>query len=211
MREFRNAGKTMLIISHDLATIQSISDRILLLEQGRLGGLGKPNDVVTRYKSRSRLQQAEAMGREWGTGDVTIASVELLDASGARADRFRTGDTLTARIHYAANRRIADPVFGFTIASGNGTGVYGNNTQIEQHAIPAIEGTGCLTLTVGPLTLATGTYLLSFAVHSADHTENYHRLDNAFPIAVESAKSFEGCYMPVSWRGPEPEAPRGAS
>jgi hypothetical protein len=48
--------------------------------------------------------------------------------------------------------------------------------------------------------MAAGTYLFSFSVHSADHKTNYHRLDNCFPIAVDSDKSFEGaCYMPVKW------------
>ena len=202
MRAFREAGKTMLIISHDLGTIQSISDRILLLEEGRLVGLGSPGDVVSSYRSRSRLQRAEAVGREWGTGEVTLTRVELLDGEGRPAERFRFGEPLRARIHYAAERRIENPVFGFSIASSGGARMFGNNTQIERHGISAIEGEGALELTIESLTVAGGTYLLSFSVHSADHTMNYHRLDNAFPIEVWSEKEFEGAYMPIRWSGP---------
>ncbi|MDA0990832.1 MAG: Wzt carbohydrate-binding domain-containing protein, partial [Verrucomicrobia bacterium] len=194
--------KTMLIISHDLNTIQSISDRILLLDKGQLVGLGKPDDVVTRYKSRARSQRAEAMGREWGTGEVTLTSVELLNGAGERADRFSFGESLQARIHFDASRRIENPVFGFSVSSASGVSLYGNNTQIEKHVIPVIEGRGTLTLTLDQLAMSTGTYLLSFSVHSADHTENYHRLDHAFPIAVEAPKDFEGTYMPIRWSGP---------
>ncbi len=46
---FRRAGKTMLIISHDLSTIQTISDRILFLDQGRIEGIGDPREVIGRY------------------------------------------------------------------------------------------------------------------------------------------------------------------
>ena len=54
---FRRAGKTMLIISHDLSTIQSISDRILFLDQGRIEGIGDPREVIGRYRALARSRQ----------------------------------------------------------------------------------------------------------------------------------------------------------
>ena len=200
METFREQGKTMLIISHDLPTIQSVSDNILLLEEGRVLGMGTPEDMVDRYESLSRNKQAKAMEREWGTGEVEIRDVEFRDADGRLCDKFAWGSHLTATIHYHAKHHIENPVFGFSVATERGLLVYGNNTQIERFEIPSIEGNGSIVLDVGPLAMATGTYLFSFSVHSSDHKTNYHRLDNRFPIAVESDRDFEGCcYMPVSW------------
>jgi len=45
MDEFRHEGKTMLVISHDLPTIQSISDRILFLNDGKVFGIGDPERI----------------------------------------------------------------------------------------------------------------------------------------------------------------------
>jgi ABC-type polysaccharide/polyol phosphate transport system ATPase subunit len=202
MKEFKTRGKTMLIISHDLATIQSISDRILLLEEGRLDGIGDPGDVVNQYKSKAGRKGAESLGREWGTGEVTITGVDIRDAQGSAIERIRSGDALDIKIHFDSRERVENPVFGFSLSSDSGVPVYGNNTQIESHAIPAIEGAGTVSLRFDALPLATGTYMLSVSAHSADHTLNYHRLDHAFPIFVESEKDFEGCYMPVQWSGP---------
>ena len=202
MKEFKTRGKTMLIISHDLTTIQSISDRILLLDEGRLEGIGDPGDVVNQYKSSAGRKGAESLGREWGSGEVTITGVDICDVHGNAVDRIRSGEALDIRIHFDSRQRIENPVFGFSLASDSGVPVYGNNTQIESHIISAIEGAGTVSLRIGALPLATGTYMLSVSTHSSDHAVNYHRLDHAFPISVESDKDFEGCYMPVRWSGP---------
>lgn len=199
MEEFRQQGKTMLIISHDLATIQSVSDRILLLDQGRILGIGAPGSVVDQYKALSRERGAQAMAREWGTGEVRITGVTFHDEAGRPAQVFQWGRGVQATIAYEAPARIENPVFGFSVADEKGRVVYGNNTQIEGFDIGAIEGRGALKLHLGPLGLAKGNYLFSFSVHSADHKTNYHRLDNRFPIEVQSEKPFEGCYMPVRW------------
>jgi len=202
MDEFRRRGKTMLIISHDLNTIQSISDRILLLDAGRVTGIGDPPDMIARYQEHSRMERIRAARREWGTGEVKITGVEFRNAQGVPGKRFRFGEAVEARISYEASRRIENPVFGFSIATEQGARVYGNNTQIEQHAIPAIDGRGTLTLRLQPLALGPGAYLFSVSVHSNDHLHNYHRIDHGFLMEVEGDRLFEGAYMPISWSGP---------
>jgi ABC-type glutathione transport system ATPase component len=197
MAEFRQQRKTMLIISHDLPTIQGISDRILILDSGRVLGDGDPTAMIQKYEAFWRQKTSADLRREWGTREVLLAGVDIVNQRGEPADRFEWGDTLAARIRYSASRRLENPVFGFAVSDEHGRVVSGNNTQIEGLAIPAIEGEGTVTLQLPELRLATGTYLLSFSVHSADHKTNYHRLDNLVAVAVKAAKDFDGaCYLP---------------
>jgi ABC-type polysaccharide/polyol phosphate transport system ATPase subunit len=200
MREFREARKTMLIISHDLQTIQKVSDRILLLDKGQIIGLGDPESMIESYDVLNRKRHAEIFQREWGTGKVRITGVTFENDAGEETDTFQWGGSLNAIVQYEAKERIENPVFGFSIADNNGRIVHGNNTQIETFSIPVIEGEGSLRLHLDDLPMAQGNYLFSFSSHSADHKENYHRMDNCFPIVIESSKRFEGyAYMPSSW------------
>jgi ABC-type polysaccharide/polyol phosphate transport system ATPase subunit len=200
MEEFRRLKKTMLIISHDLNAIQTVSTRILFLDGGEIKGDGAPAEIVNAYESFWRRKNSTEFLREWGTREVILESVEFRDAADQETDQFEWGQPLCARIHYRAAHRIEKPVFGFAISDSAGRIVYGNNTQIENHLIPSIEGVGEIRLTFPRLNLAKGTYLFSFSVHSDDHQINYHRLDHAFPIAVESARRFEGlCHIPCVW------------
>jgi len=49
MEEFRRVGTTMVFVSHNLEAVRRISDRVALLESGRLAALGAPDDVIARY------------------------------------------------------------------------------------------------------------------------------------------------------------------
>jgi ABC-type polysaccharide/polyol phosphate transport system ATPase subunit len=200
MRQFREQGKTMLIISHDLATIQSVSDRILVLDNGSIAGIGDPRSMVSHYTSVSRSRSVGGLEREWGTGEVRITDVSFYDDEGRNTDKFRWGEGLEARIAFESDGRIENPEFGFSMADESGRLIYGNNTQIERFDVPCVDGKGMIRLHLDGLNMAAGTYLFSFSVHSSDHRTNYHRLDHFHSIAVESDKTFEGVtYMPSRW------------
>jgi len=50
--EMRTDGKTLVLVSHDLGTVQSICDRALLLENGRVRAHGGAREVVAEYRAR---------------------------------------------------------------------------------------------------------------------------------------------------------------
>ncbi len=201
MAEFRQQNKTMLIISHDLNTIQSVSDEILFLDHGRILGHGTPEAVIGQYESFSRGVTASDLKREWGTREVVLTGAEFLNDSGRETSKFRWGEALTVRLHYQAAAPVGPSVFGFAVSDEQGRVINGNNTQIEKVEIPGLRGAGTILLRIPSLNLASGTYLFSFSAHSADHRINYHRLDHAFAIGVDAEKRFEGvCYLPCEWR-----------
>lgn len=197
---FRNLGKTMLIISHDLGTIQSISDRILFLDEGKVAGIGDPHETIGGYRALSRARQTQGHEREWGTGEARIEGVVFEDADGRETDTFSSGAAVRCRIRYRTQKRIENPVFGFSLCEADTRLVFGSNTQVEGVEIEAIEGEDELVLTLRELPVAAGNYLFSFSLHSSDHRENYHRLDHAFSITVLSDARFEGvCRIPCAW------------
>jgi ABC-type polysaccharide/polyol phosphate transport system ATPase subunit len=199
IEDFRKRGKSMLIISHDLRTIQKVSDRMMLLEAGRVKDSGRPNEVVEKYQAAAQLRHRKSLEKEWGTRDVTITGVEICDAAGRVTHSFRHDEPVDIRIHYDASRRIDAPVFGFSISDEGGRRFIGNNSQIEGHSYPAIQGRGCVMLRLPRFNLGSGTYLMSFSVHSSDHLINYHRLDNCFPVEITCADGFEGAYLKSEW------------
>lgn len=56
MRTFRERGKTIVLVSHDLATVESFCDRALLLDHGRVVAEGAPTDVIETYRQRGATQ-----------------------------------------------------------------------------------------------------------------------------------------------------------
>ncbi len=202
MRLFREAGKTMLVISHDIPTLRAVADRILFLERGEVRGLGMPDEMAAAYEEATRLATADRpRARHWGSGEVRITAVDLTDHGGDTPRTFNADSGLRARIAFTACQAVDDTVFGFAIADSQGRLIHGSNTQLAGLRLPRLEGDGAIALLLPRLGLATGEYYLSFAAHSADHRRNYHRLDHAYAIRVENPRRFDGCVeMESAWR-----------
>jgi ABC-type polysaccharide/polyol phosphate transport system ATPase subunit len=204
MEQFRRAGKSMLIISHDLNIIEQVSDRIMLLDEGRVVEAGKPSEVVKHYEllseERHRLSLRLSLRKEWGNRDLVITSVETLNDAGESCETFRSDECLTSRIHYQTKTSIPSPVFGFAVANEAGHKIAGSNCQVEGAVLPDLDGSGYVTMRVPRLNLSKGIYLLSFSAHSQDHIQNYHRVDNAYTIEITEDGGFDGAYIPTQWK-----------
>jgi lipopolysaccharide transport system ATP-binding protein len=62
MRRFRTGGGTLVIVSHDLKTIDATCDRALWLDEGRTNATGAARDVTSAYAGRA--QQATLAGAQ---------------------------------------------------------------------------------------------------------------------------------------------------
>jgi ABC-type polysaccharide/polyol phosphate transport system ATPase subunit len=49
MRAFKDRGKTILFVSHDIFTVKSFCNRLILINDGKLEAIGEPDDVANRY------------------------------------------------------------------------------------------------------------------------------------------------------------------
>lgn len=217
MDDFRRAGKSMILISHDIGTIRRVSDRIAYLSHGRLIGLGDPERMAKRYEAdriRASLDHGSTTDssndpatkqKEWGTREAELTNVVFVDPTNGVElpdETFLSAEgDVVLRIRWHSNVRIEDPVFGYSIAeSTTGRCIYGTNTQIERQKIEFIEGDGSIQLRFHTDTIQAGVYLLSFSLHSADHMTNYHRLENHLLLRVTRKKPFDGlCFIPSEW------------
>ena len=65
-REQRRAGKTIVLVTHDMTTVQTLCHRAMLLHDGELRYLGEPEDAALRYY---RMNFAANVGRRPGAGE----------------------------------------------------------------------------------------------------------------------------------------------
>jgi ABC-2 type transport system ATP-binding protein len=53
VREFARAGLTVLLSSHNMLEVEFLSDRVALIEQGRIIEIGTPDELKARYSCRN--------------------------------------------------------------------------------------------------------------------------------------------------------------
>jgi lipopolysaccharide transport system ATP-binding protein len=84
MHAVASAGRTVLFVSHNLGTVQSLCQRCVLLEAGQIAFAGEPSEAVARY-ARASADQAAA-GVFAGTDPaVRVDRAEIVNAGDAPA------------------------------------------------------------------------------------------------------------------------------
>ncbi len=119
MDEFRDAGKTIVVVSHDLDAIQRFCDRVIVLERGRVVFDGSANEGVQQYANLTETAPAEVpVAQQIGDGKVEIADVQLTDLSGRPVDSILPSTALRLRVKLEANEYVEVCSVGAAVASG---------------------------------------------------------------------------------------------
>jgi len=208
IRQFRKQGTTLLIVSHDRAAIQSICDRAILLEGGRLVKEGAPEEVMDFYnaliaeRENSTVTQATAEdGRiqtTSGTGEASVVDIALLDERGERVEAVDVGAVVTLRVKVQTNVLVPRLVLGYMIKDKLGQHIYGTNTHhlgmplYDMQAGDLVEYSFTF-----PANLGAGSYSVAVALTSSDtHLgNNYEWRDLAllFTVINITKPIFAGC------------------
>jgi len=196
----RQAGTTLLLVSHDMNLVRRVADRVLWLRDGVIAAEGAPGKIIQLYTGGE--SGPAASGQRWGSREVTIDRVELRGPNGAPGTQFDPHQPLTVAIGYTAHQRIANPVFGFALTNRAGVLLYGDTTLNQGLAIPEIAGSGTLTLQLAALPYPPGSYALTVAVHDVSGAQPYDYHDKLYPFELVSPDFHRGSgitVVPHTW------------
>ena len=191
--ELKNKGTTIVLVSHAMGSVQTLCDKVAWFEHGHLKEIGSPRDVIEAYTGEVQVDRREEDGEgvRWGSGEIRVVHVELLDRDGNELRQVRSGYPLRIRLHYEADSEIRQPGFGIAFNTIEGFPVTGPNS-LDVDLIPAtLTGTGHVDVAFDELRLLPGTYDLSVGIcdrtkfHIYDHRQNLLRVD------VERGKIYE--------------------
>jgi lipopolysaccharide transport system ATP-binding protein len=129
--------------------------------------------------------EADSLQR-YGSREVEIVRVELLDDAGNPRSVFQTHETVVVRMHYQAHEPIDWPVFGIALHHGNGLWLTGPNTAFAGVDLPRLDGAGYIDYVIDELPLLTGQYLLSVAVYDETMLHAYDHHDRMYQLVVQS-------------------------
>ena len=165
--EFKQQGKTILFVSHDLGSITKYCDRAILLNKGEKIFEGTPKETVDIYKKvlvnqfePSELETDEdanditkfSKDKDWkksiqvnpelieyGEKSAEIIDYALLDENGLITNTFMKGTVFSVRMKIQAHKEVKEPIFAFTIKNLQVIELTGTNTTYEKVQVPPME------------------------------------------------------------------------
>ncbi len=159
--DFKNQGKTILLVTHSLSSVLKYCDRVILLDKGKKLAEGNPaemidlykkllvnqgsdNDNITENSENNEDVNLDLKNKLWkdkmvinpninsyGTGKAEIIDFGLFDKKGVITNQINKGEEFTLKMKVRFNDFISDPICAFTIVNLHGTDITGTNTMYE--------------------------------------------------------------------------------
>jgi lipopolysaccharide transport system ATP-binding protein len=208
IRQFRSAGTTLLIVSHDRYAIQTVCDRAILLDAGRIRMQGQSVEVLDYYNALMaerdhehirRLAQADgSIATISGSGEACVTGVRIADQRGQTLQSIEVGQPVRLEVRIKANVPVDRVVLGFMITDRLGLCVYGINThRLEHPIINMVAGEEATISFDFPARLGKGSYSVALSLSREDShiDKNYEWRDNALMLHVFNTEreNFVGC------------------
>jgi ABC-2 type transport system ATP-binding protein len=192
--EFRDQGRTVVLVTHDLGSVRNFCSRAIWLEHGEVAGEGNPTDLVDEYtETMLRRESSEGMETDRrGPGPIRVDHVEIIVDGEPRA-RLRTGDSVTFRLHFESSEPVHNPVFSVKIARLGGAVVTAPCSRDVGNVPATITGKGTVEVQIDDISLLPGPHVVHTEItgfgrqHLFDHVQNAAQFDVMTGISKETA------------------------
>lgn len=176
--EYKNAGGTILLVSHSLYTIRANCSKAIWLENGKIIRTGDVNTVCDEYEFRTSLE-SENSAEVFNSAELQICAVTY-------NSNLQLHEDLEIRIAIDATRYISEPILVvsvFTLANQNILTVSGD----AKTALEIKQGATSITLRLKNLRLVPGTYVLNIVVAEKEINHQLAAHINKYKFRIVSA------------------------
>jgi lipopolysaccharide transport system ATP-binding protein len=167
IREVGNDGRTVFFVSHNMAAVQNLCRRVIILKDGRIIDDGDPERCISAYLKASaptggNVDLRTTVLRRPGQKPF-FTRLEVLDADGHCTSQVRSGDPVTFRLHYDWTEPLLGPRISVGISTMSGTRLLTYGTRWNHGLLGKVAARGCLVCEVPELPLMPGEYVLTLA------------------------------------------------
>jgi ABC-type polysaccharide/polyol phosphate transport system ATPase subunit len=180
--EMKAAGKTIVLVTHEMATVEEYCHRAMLISDGKIDHIGDPAEVGRRYlrlnfehggtDETAAEQEPGDLGT--GSGEVELVDAWLESSDGERVKSVEQGKEIQVRVELAVRRDVPSGLdVGFVLANADGLGVSQFGTPVRDEGWSGVSAGQRVLVTANfENPLAPGRYFVHCGINRGDSTEN---------------------------------------
>jgi ABC-type polysaccharide/polyol phosphate transport system ATPase subunit len=212
--QYKRAGRTVVLVSHDLNSLELYCDRLLLLQEGKLIADGHPSEVTALYRqivarmSEVEIEKQPSQGglspaRRWGTRELEVTDVRLIGADGEHRQSFMAGDRVIVEVDYQVNGAVEDFACSIVFNRSDGASIAAAQTKLSVFEAPnghqGVQGT--ISFDVTSIPLLDASYVLTVGLYDVHLKHAYDHLEDVLPFRVSDSLGRPGMVdLGGSWR-----------
>jgi lipopolysaccharide transport system ATP-binding protein len=181
-----------------MATIQSLCDRAILLQKGRIAADGSPQAVIDTYQRTARTRP-EGIGpiATSPDGKAVLAAVDFLDARGQPLNTVFCGQEVVLRMIFETRQDVGQAVVDVGIENSLGIRVALLSNLLVGEDLQLRGSSSEVLCRIPSLPLAPGEYSLSIKLSGTLGQIIFAR--NSVPFRVETGDFFGSGKMMEKW------------
>lgn len=207
MKDVSREGRTVLFVSHNMASVQQLCERVIFIRDGVLHQQGSAEEVIGHYLN-------EASYAEDGDFDLSehparasncrplLQRLTLYSESGARTMRFHPGDALIAELSISTDVPLQEPRIALNIQDSVGRRITTVASYFQSKPLEDIKGSCRIRCFLPELNLGSGRYLISIKVKNKysgqlDALDNVAWFEVAWNNSYGNGETYHAYYGPV--------------
>ena len=129
MGDVARSGRTVLFVSHNLGAVKRLCQNSLWMNNGRIAGFGRSDEVIGAYLDSASSQDAVWRAEDDDSnrpqnGPIRLRQVSVRNASGRASDRFQMDSLLAVEMLYDVLSDLENLRFGITLTADDGTVIF---------------------------------------------------------------------------------------
>ncbi len=209
--EFRQRGKTILFVSHDIHAVRRFCDRVYWLQKGEVIEQGETLPVTEKYDNYLKRKAAISLGHsideevstsvDYISKIVTLDSAKLYNSKHENTDEIQRDEFCYVRVDYTVtDDTIKNPVLGVAIRTVNNDYIMGPNTRYEGVSIPWKKGSNTFYIEYEKMFLGNGEYYFDVALFEQNAQVPFIYKSKAMKMFVVGKYDVEGLVgLPHKW------------
>lgn len=196
IKELGRQGVTKIFVSHSLNAVQSLCQKCIYLNHGKIRSYGGTSQVLELFKkdvTEGNIPDAGFL--RFGNREVEIRKVELLDGSGCPKQDFSRGESLKINISFYAKNSIQKPNFAIKICNEEGHIIFESETSKADFDTGEILGEGRIVYTLETIPCYQGNYWLTVGCWDSYGHIVYDRHTKMYPLIIKN-----GPGIPNEWK-----------
>jgi len=161
-------GRTVLFVSHNMAAIQTLCQRAIWLDAGKVEQNRESEPVINAYGKHLQTANGFSATLRSLDGNIEIEQIRLMDGNDQNTSVYSPGSPITVEIRYHAKRPVHRPYIWIGIRSQFGS-LFGANMLMDGVRPEVLEGRGTIRCTFHSLPLLPNQiYRVMFGGREAD-------------------------------------------
>lgn len=200
----KKEGTSILLVSHDLSSIERLMDQAIWISKGVMQKIGLPRDVVLAYR-QSLMDQSRTPAAEFEQAPAHVGPIQVqetfLVSQGQRVDTLSSGEpvSVTLDLRNDSSQQFLGHV-SLVLRRPDGLELATFSTVLDNAPVRLKPGVNRLSMDLANLFLTTGEYDVTCAVYD----ENGRRLDEwpgILALHIQSMRNTPGLLvLPHTWR-----------